>query len=218
VAETTAGAGRPLRDLPLARSPVQPAPPTARRGDWEVSARRSSAALRLADMTPLSKVQVRRGPPDRTEQLDGVPFGRAGRDGSGNLIIGAAPGEWLVLGPTGTTNDILARAHGGDTVLLATAVDLTHGLALVRLTGPGSRPALSKLCPIDLSGHRTPNGAAFRTALAGLTVGVVRDDRAGEPSYLGYCERSSGQYLWDALMDAGDEFGIDVDGYPVDEI
>ncbi len=218
MAETTVGAGRPLREVPLARSPVQPAPPTARRGDWEVSARRSTAALRLADITPLSKVQVRSGPPDRTEQFEGVPFGRAARDASGNLVIGAGPGEWLVLGPMGTAKDILARVHAAGTVPLTTAVDLTHGLALVRVSGTGSRPALSKLCPIDLSGRRTPDGAAFRTALAGLVVGVVRDDRAGEPSYLGYCERSSGQYLWDALMDAGAEFGIDVDGYPVDEI
>src|SRR5829696_432992 len=28
-----------------------------------------------------------------------------------------------------------------------------------------------------------------------------------------HCERSSGQYLFDALIDAGDEFGIEVDGF-----
>jgi sarcosine oxidase, subunit gamma len=41
----------------------------------------------------------------------------------------------------------------------------------------------------------------------------VRDDRGGEISYLLHCERSSGQYLFDALIDAGDEFGIEVDGF-----
>src|SRR5215203_1262697 len=28
-----------------------------------------------------------------------------------------------------------------------------------------------------------------------------------------HCERSSGQYLFDTLIDAGDEFGIEVDGF-----
>jgi glycine cleavage system aminomethyltransferase T len=41
----------------------------------------------------------------------------------------------------------------------------------------------------------------------------VRDDLGGLRSYLLHCERASGQYLFDALMDAGDEFGIGVDGF-----
>jgi heterotetrameric sarcosine oxidase gamma subunit len=44
-----------------------------------------------------------------------------------------------------------------------------------------------------------------------------RDDQdrpAGPaPSYLLHCERSYGQYLFDALLDAGGEFGIDIDGF-----
>jgi len=28
-----------------------------------------------------------------------------------------------------------------------------------------------------------------------------------------HCERSSGQYLFDALIDAANEFGIEVDGF-----
>jgi glycine cleavage system aminomethyltransferase T len=42
---------------------------------------------------------------------------------------------------------------------------------------------------------------------------VVRDDQDGVLSYLLHCERSSGQYLFDALIDAGDEFGIEVEGF-----
>jgi hypothetical protein len=29
------------------------------------------------------------------------------------------------------------------------------------------------------------------------------------------CERSAGQYLFDALLDAGQEFGIDIEGFAV---
>ena len=34
-----------------------------------------------------------------------------------------------------------------------------------------------------------------------------------ERSYLLHCERSVGQYLFDALLDAGAEFGVEVDGF-----
>jgi len=43
---------------------------------------------------------------------------------------------------------------------------------------------------------------------------VVRDDVDGVRSYLLHCERSSGQYFFDALLDAGQEFGIDIGGFP----
>jgi len=36
--------------------------------------------------------------------------------------------------------------------------------------------------------------------------------------HLLHCERSSGQFLFDALCDAGAEFEIDVDGYPIQPI
>lgn len=46
-----------------------------------------------------------------------------------------------------------------------------------------------------------------------VVTDVVRDDSEGRRSYLLHFERSYGQYLFDALLDAGREFGIDVDGF-----
>jgi hypothetical protein len=46
-----------------------------------------------------------------------------------------------------------------------------------------------------------------------LVTDVIRDDLADSTrSYLIHCERSSGQHLFDCILDAGIEFGIDVDG------
>ena len=46
---------------------------------------------------------------------------------------------------------------------------------------------------------------------------MIRDDQESPsgpvPSYLLHCERSYGQYLFDALLDAGAEFGIGVGGF-----
>jgi heterotetrameric sarcosine oxidase gamma subunit len=206
---------RPL-EAPVARSPIRPSPPTKRVGDWEVSGRRSLAHLRLADLSALAKVHVR-------TQLTGgegmeVPFGRAQRDGPGHLVVSQGPHEWLVLGPSGGQRAIVGELGDNGRDLFTTVTDLTHGFALMRLTGFEARAVLSKVCPVDLSERTAPNGHCFRTSLAGLVVGVVRDDVNGQLSYLCYCERSSGQYLFDIILDAGQEFAADVDGYPDDEI
>ena len=190
-------------DAPVARSPIRPTEPVAVVDGWEVSTRRSGAALRLADWTPMAKLGVRAEPP-----FAGVAFGRARRDDRGVLTIGSGPDEWLLLFPPGVPVRVLT--HGQP----FTAVDLTHGRALVRLTGDRAPDLLAKVCAIDLSDRVTPNGTAFRSAVAKLVTDVVRDDlEDGTRSYLLHCERSSGQYLFDALLDAGAEFAIDVDGY-----
>jgi glycine cleavage system aminomethyltransferase T len=59
----------------------------------------------------------------------------------------------------------------------------------------------------------TPDGAAFRTSVASLATDVIRDDLGGTRSYLLHCERSSGQYLFDALRTAGAEFNVEINGF-----
>ncbi len=72
---------------------------------------------------------------------------------------------------------------------------------------------MAKICAVDLRDAVTPNGAAFRTQVAHVVTDIVRDDLDGALSYLLQCDRSSGQFLFDALLDAGREFGIGVDGF-----
>jgi heterotetrameric sarcosine oxidase gamma subunit len=91
--------------------------------------------------------------------------------------------------------------------------DLTHGRALVRVTGPEAVDLLARLCGADLQDDMAPDGAALRSGVAGVATDIVRDDQAGVPSYLLHCERSSGQYLFGALVSAGESLGIGVDGF-----
>ena len=205
-------------ELPIARSPIRQAPPSKRLGLWEVSGKRTSASLRLADLSPLAKVRVRDQSAASGSERLGVVFGRARRGYSGNLVIGDAPGEWLVLGPSGHESAILTDLEATAAGTFATMLEMTHGYAVVRLTGEEAGVVVSKLCPVNLSERAAPNGTVVRTLFAGMIVGVVRDDVDDEASFLFYCERSSGQYLYDVLMEAGAEFGLDVDGYPEVEI
>lgn len=188
-----------MADGPIARSPIAPAGPIEVDGGWVVSRRQSSAALRLADLSPLTKVAVKAEMPP----FD-VEYGHSSRLGEW-LVIGSGPGEWTLLGPIGVTRKI-------DTTGFVTVIDLTHGRALVRLTGDQAANVLEKVCSIDLTDSMCPNGAAFRASVANLVTDVIRDDIEGIRSYLLHCERSSGQFLFDSLIDAGAEFDIDVDG------
>ena len=201
---------------PVARSPIEPVPPVLVVDGWEVSGRRAQAGLTLTDCTPLAKLQVRAPIGGRAAAELAVPFGRAVRDPGGTLTAGSGPGEWLLLAAPGQgpvlaarMGDLAARCPGE----LVTATDVTHGRALVRLTGPRSAGVLAKVCGIDTTEPVTPDGAAFRTAVAAVATDVIRDDTGGVPSYLLHCERSSGAYLFGELLAAGGEFGIEIDGF-----
>jgi heterotetrameric sarcosine oxidase gamma subunit len=197
---------------PIARSPIRTEAPVTVRSGWEVSLRRSQSALRLADQSPLAKVLVRANPSGRVAGRLGVPFGQAARNGHQMLVIGSGPGEWLLFGDVGTVAEMIAGVEASDDALVS-VLDFTHGRALVRLWGAAAPDTLSKLCAVDFAERVTPNGAAFRSSVAELTTDVVRDDVGGTPSYLLHCERSSGQYLFDVLLEAGREFGIEQEGF-----
>jgi len=198
---------------PVARSPIAPVPPTTVEHGWEVSARRSTAELKITDCTPLAKILVLASTDGELAHALGVPFGRAARDAHGTLIVGSGPGEWLLLSTPGTGAAVTERVEQIQDEGLVSVLDATHGRALVRITGTRAPDLLAKVCAIDLAEEVTPNGAAFRSSVAKLVTDVVRDDLDGERSYLLHCERSSGQYLFDALIDAGDEYDIEVDGF-----
>ena len=202
-----------VETAPIARSPIAPLPPTTVEHSWEVSARRSAAALKITDCTPLAKILVLASTEGEVARSLGVSFGRATRDAHGTLVVGSGPGEWLLLATPGTSAAVTQRVEEVPGEGLTSVFDATHGLALLRITGARAPDLLAKVCAIDFSEAVTPDGAAFRSSVAKLVTDIVRDDRAGEISYLLHCERSSGQYLFDILIDAGDEFGIEVDGF-----
>jgi heterotetrameric sarcosine oxidase gamma subunit len=210
---------RSRREAPLARSPIRPAAPLVVLDGWEVSGRRATGALTLTDCTPLTKVQIKAPVTGQVATELGVPFGRSRPNGAGVLVVGSGPGEWLLLGPPGRAEEITAwltdlterATKAGEA--FASSTDLTHGRALMRLTGARAADVLAAVCGIDLSDDATPDGAAFRSAVAAVATDVVRDDVAGTRSYLLHCERSSGQYLFDALLSAGRELDIEVDGF-----
>src|SRR5581483_10693028 len=200
----------------VSRSPIAPAPPVRVEAGREVSGGRSDAVLTITDCTPLAKVHLRAPWNGAMAKALGVPFGRADRD-QGRLVAGSGPGEWFVFAPPGAAGEVAGwlgtLAAGSAPEEFISVVDLTHGRALMRITGPDAPGLLARLCGADLHDDMAPDGAALRAPVAGVATDIVRDDRAAVPSYLLHCERSSGQYLFGALAAAGEPLGIGVDGF-----
>jgi heterotetrameric sarcosine oxidase gamma subunit len=201
-----------VADGPIARSPIASAPPVAVIDGWEVSQRRSTAPLTLSDHTPLAKVLVH-ADPHGSYAGTVVGFGGAARLDGDVLEVGSGVGEWLLLGPVGSAPRLMDLASSRADARLVSVIDLTHGRALVRLTGHPAAAVLSKVCGIDLADEVTPDLSAFRSVVARIVTDVVRDDLGPTPSYLLHCERASGQYLFDVLLDAGADHGVEIAGF-----
>ena len=110
---------------------------------------------------PLAKVLVRAPINGETARALGVPFGRATRDEHGTLVVGSAPGEWLLLAPPGTAEEVIQRVEEIPDEEMVSVFDATHGRAMVRITGARAADLLSKVCAIDFSGEITPNGGGL---------------------------------------------------------
>lgn len=172
-----------------------------------------AGAPELADWTALAKVLVRAGADGNLARHLRVDCGRAARDDHDTLVARFAPDEWLMFAAPGRARQLLDWLQGVPDDGLVSVVDLTSGRAVLRLTGDNGPDVLAKVCAVDAASP--PDGTAWRTLVAGVVTEVIRDDRA-EParrSHLLACDWSYGAYLFDVLVDAGAEFGLQAGGH-----
>ena len=194
---------------PVARSPLALAGAPHVIDGWEYSAGPASAPVVVADRSAMAKVQLRATDDRSVSSAVGARFGRAAWAGS-RLVIGSGPDEWLIVGPPGHASQIARELEAtvrGATSVPAVVVDLTHGRALLRLSGPETMALLGRVTAVDLDDRLVPNGSALRTSVARVVTDLVRDDYQGQPSFLLHCERSSGRYLQQSLLAAGSGLG-----------
>ncbi len=98
-----------------------------------------------------------------------------------------------------------AQSGWGDGVHVA---NLTEAYAAFNLAGPRSRDVLQNLTDRDLSHGKFPYMRVRSTRVAGALCRVLRIGFTGELSYEIHCPASYGMHVWQALMAAGEEFGI----------
>ena len=186
---------------PIFRSPIRVAETT-------------TPSLELADLTglPIALIQgeaaaqvlsdyfgqVPAKPGDLVEVVDG-------------FLARLTPGEFYLFGqsawaalPTAAELESSFKAAG----VFAHTVDYTHGQAALKLAGDRTADILSKICGLDFHDSTFPNMQVKQTSAAKIKTLIARVDEGGTPAYHLHVSRPLGQYFWETLLDAGQEFGL----------
>jgi heterotetrameric sarcosine oxidase gamma subunit len=169
----------------------------------------TARAVRLDDLTEhLALLHVQgSGALDVLAQAfgDGPRLPGAVSDGGTALLAALRTDVAAVLVPPSQAGSIARQmtALAGKQITL---LDLSHGRALMALSGPHAAAVLARLCALDFGERAFPNRHAAQTSLAKVRALVVRAGDEATPRYLLAVDRSHGAYVWAALTDAMEEF------------
>jgi heterotetrameric sarcosine oxidase gamma subunit len=191
--------GQPIFESPITTSIAQPVA--------------QGADLIVQDMTGVPIILIQGSPGNALGGLFAtIPDHPGATVDTGNTVLARlTPDELYVFGKSPGAE--LPQAVDVDPSLAAAgqfshATDLTHGKAVVKLAGPVVRETLSKLCGLNFATDAFPSGQVRQTSAAKIKTLIVRADEDQTPVYFLHVERSLGQYFWETLIDAGQEFGI----------
>ena len=90
----------------------------------------------------------------------------------------------------------------------AHVVNVTAAFGAVNVAGPRARETLSKLTGIDLSRRAFRYMRAVEGEVAGVPCLLLRIGFVGEAGWEVHFPAEYAEYMWDAIMEAGSEFGI----------
>jgi len=94
------------------------------------------------------------------------------------------------------------------TGMCAHVTNVTPAYGAVNLAGPKARQTLSKLTDVDLSETSFRYMRSARAVVAGVPCILLRIGFVGETGWELHFPAEYGEYFWDTLMEAGEEFGI----------
>lgn len=120
------------------------------------------------------------------------------------MLVRLRRDEFLLLAADGLTS--LERLDGLIEDCHVTVTDITHGRCALHLVGIGAVRVLRKLCGLDFSDKAFPVNHAAQTSLAKVRTLIIRADFRVRQFYLLIVDRSLGQYVWDVVADAMQEF------------
>lgn len=86
--------------------------------------------------------------------------------------------------------------------------NVTAGYGAMNLAGPSSRDVLRKLADCDLTSSAFPYMTCRSARLGQIPALLLRIGFVGETGWEIHCAAESAEELWQALLDAGAEFGI----------
>ncbi len=123
-------------------------------------------------------------------------------------------GEFLIVSSAATTErdkDLIRKRIPRDKH--ATLLDVTSSYAVYGVMGPGSRDLLSRLTRADLSEEAFPFGSSREIDLGYSTVRATRITYVGELGWELYVPTEFAVGVYEALMAAGEDLGVQDGGY-----
>ena len=121
-------------------------------------------------------------------------------------MLWMGPDEWLLVTPDRRVGRIERTLRDALVGQRAALTEVSHGRAILTLSGPHARAVLAKGCPLDLHPGEFAPGRCARSRLARCQVLIHHVSAA--PAFEIHVHRSFAQYAWTWLMDAGQEFGV----------
>ena len=94
------------------------------------------------------------------------------------------------------------------TGMCAHIVNVTSAYAAVNVAGPRARETLTKLTDVDLAPDKFRYMRSRRGDVAGVPTTFLRIGFVGEAGWELHFPAEYGEHMWDAILDAGREFGI----------
>lgn len=171
------------------------------------------AGFRLLELQPGSVVEIVAWPGCEATALAAIAavtgLALSAAPGAGAVeptrsAFGFAPGKWLVVDQPEDTGAQLSAAMTAET---GTVTDLSHGRAVIRVSGPRVEWVLSKLFAIDFSRDAFPVSAGLSTAHHEIFAQI---QRTGEAQFDLVVFRSFARSFWSLLCRLAEEVGYEV--------
>jgi sarcosine oxidase subunit alpha len=86
--------------------------------------------------------------------------------------------------------------------------DVTQAISAVNLAGPRAREIMARVTDLDCSNDAFGYMDAKRALVAGVPCLILRIGFVGEVGYEIHYPAAHGEYLWDALLEAGADLGV----------
>lgn len=115
---------------------------------------------------------------------------------------------YLISGTSQTMRDLDWIARNMQADEHAEIVDVTSAWSVLGVMGPQSRALLGRLTSADLSNDAFPFGAARTISLGMANVRALRITYVGELGWELHVPIEQAMLVYDAIMDAGKEFGV----------
>lgn len=138
-------------------------------------------------------------------ELDSEPEARRAVTGRYVTLLWTGPGQFLAIAARTTAEDMTLVLRDAVEPARATVTDLSHARTVIRISGPESREVLLKGCPLDIEAMVKGDCAASLVGHLNAIIHCV-DERVFDV----YVFRSFGLAMWNWLIDAAEEFGVEV--------